>query len=300
MLKSTRRRGLPTDLWASEASGDMHEMSVHASSFQAQRQHHIPCAVMLILILTTVLAPLVYTINAKKSLPDHFRSHEPPIDTVSNVSAEKHSVLSVSKLDEPFGRPLNVTPLRHYTVGGILSKHPAIVVVEKLLTEGAHATASVRGNLGPPSVVLDPCTADWLTDRWQAAKNMRGDAIPGRHWLELALKAAALNITKIVIDYEIAYSDDYEVEVFCDNGSGWVVIYKSKSRVLQRTVQKSEKHIVHTIQIDNPTYPCGESTLSISKIKLNIKNPADRWGTSVWRFFVWGYDANRTDVSRFF
>ena len=49
-------------------------------------------------------------------------------------------------------------------------------------------TASVRGNLGPASVVTSSRIDDWLKDRWQAAKNMQGTPISGAHWLEVDLE----------------------------------------------------------------------------------------------------------------
>ena len=36
-----------------------------------------------------------------------------------------------------------------------------------LLSANKKAIASVRGNLGPPSVVTNESTFDWLSDRWQ-------------------------------------------------------------------------------------------------------------------------------------
>ena len=47
-------------------------------------------------------------------------------------------------------------------------------------------TSSARGNLGPSSVLnQDPPGKDWLKDRWQAASDMGGTAIPGCHWVKL-------------------------------------------------------------------------------------------------------------------
>jgi len=61
---------------------------------------------------------------------------------------------------------------------------------ETLLSTGCPATASVHGNLGPPSVVTSHVSTDWLKDRWQAAKDMSGTPIPGPHWLAVDLKQA--------------------------------------------------------------------------------------------------------------
>ena len=52
-------------------------------------------------------------------------------------------------------------------------RRPEKSALPSLLSAGRPATASVRGNLGEPGVVTNEATADWLHDRWQAAKNMK-------------------------------------------------------------------------------------------------------------------------------
>ena len=52
-------------------------------------------------------------------------------------------------------------------------RHPEKSALPFLLSAGRPAAASVRGNLGEPGVVTNEATADWLHDRWQAAKNMK-------------------------------------------------------------------------------------------------------------------------------
>ena len=50
------------------------------------------------------------------------------------------------------------------------------------------ATTDTRGNLGPGSVIVQPNPGtNWLHDRWQAASDMGGTAIPGSHWIEIDL-----------------------------------------------------------------------------------------------------------------
>ena len=78
----------------------------------------------------------------------------------------------------------------------------------ELLSLGKPVKSSVRGNLGPADVVTSEYTKDWLHDRWQAAKNMKGEPIPGEHFLEIDLQREAL-ISHIVIDWEDGYSDRY-------------------------------------------------------------------------------------------
>jgi hypothetical protein len=108
----------------------------------------------------------------------------------------------------------------------------------KLVSENKPATSDVRGNLGPASCVTNETMLDWLTDRWQgtggnihiryiylatitkvsflyrtAAKNMKGEPIPGEHWVEIDL----LNlyyVSSVVLDWEVAFSNAWSVQVF--------------------------------------------------------------------------------------
>jgi hypothetical protein len=91
-----------------------------------------------------------------------------------------------------------------------------------LLSQNATVTADVRGNLGDAAVVLtDPNGTDWLKDRWQAASDLHGTEIRGAHWvrLEFAPHIIVGNdhggggiITSIILDWETAYSDDYQID----------------------------------------------------------------------------------------
>lgn len=122
------------------------------------------------------------------------------------------------------------------------------------------------------------------------------EAIPGVHWIELDLSIPAFNISKAVIDYESAYSNDYFIEVYCQNRPSWASVYKSKGG--KRKVKSSKQHVIHEVSIVAHQTPCfpgmTENELDrmkpqITKIRLTINKPAERWGTSVWSFLVWGY-----------
>jgi hypothetical protein len=57
-----------------------------------------------------------------------------------------------------------------------------------LLSAGAAVTTDTRGNLGPPEVMTQAVPGtDWIKDRWQAASDMGGTAIPGEHWVVIDL-----------------------------------------------------------------------------------------------------------------
>ena len=108
-------------------------------------------------------------------------------------------------------------------------EEPSAEALEQSLTRraGVRVTADVRGNLGPPSVVcqIKP-GADWLKDRWQAASDMGGTAIPGRHWLVVDLGRPVV-ADRAVLDWEAAFASKYRIEVrstaplgLDDDGSG--------------------------------------------------------------------------------
>ncbi|KAL9185883.1 hypothetical protein ACHAXT_003660 [Thalassiosira profunda] len=153
----------------------------------------------------------------------------------------------------------------------LLSRHPKVSIA-----------SSARGNLGPPSVLnQDPPGKDWIRDRWQAASDMGGTALPGSHWVALDFSAmldergmgdggdgrVAVFVTKVVLDWEAAYAKDYRIEgrmappKFSD---AWCVLYDTldndtndENAFPQRTVeeygqspgvkQKMPLHVVHTI-----------------------------------------------------
>ena len=100
----------------------------------------------------------------------------------------------------------------------LLSRNPKVEI-----------TSSARGNLGPPSVLnQDPPGKDWIKDRWQAASDMGGTAIPGSHWIILdfsnvllplssnksdtASVEGVVHVTKIILDWETAFARNYRIE----------------------------------------------------------------------------------------
>jgi hypothetical protein len=97
---------------------------------------------------------------------------------------------------------------------------------------GVEAFCDARGNLGPCNVVVQSTPGtDWLKDRWQAASDMGGTAIPGAHWIVLDFHRTVL-ISKIVVDWETAHADDYRIEVRRNathvvdfNSCGWDLLF---------------------------------------------------------------------------
>jgi hypothetical protein len=111
-----------------------------------------------------------------------------------------------------------------------------------------HVATDVRGNLGPASVLLDyNHTTDWIHDRWQAASDMHGTNIHGHHSVQLDWSYSTIATTtttnngtststdraavptlgsevegptaqpvviqRIVLDWEAAYSDNYDIQI---------------------------------------------------------------------------------------
>ncbi|GKZ01249.1 hypothetical protein MPSEU_001075900 [Mayamaea pseudoterrestris] len=175
---------------------------------------------------------------------------------------------------------------------------PILPLPLKLLSTPLTATAStsVRGNLGPPSVVLSNSTADWLKDRWQAASDMHGKAIYGAHWVQLDF-ARRVSVQVIVLDWEAAYSDDYSIlgTLRMRNGQNVTTTLFDTAAALSANVSTRQwgqspgvaftcpMHVEHSISLFQAS--------PVDSLRLVIRKPAKYgWGVSLWRFQVFGYD----------
>ena len=63
-----------------------------------------------------------------------------------------------------------------------------------------------------------------LEDRWQAASDMGGTAIPGSHWIELDFKKV-VHVSAVVLDWETAYAKDYRLESRQSDHGKWMIFY---------------------------------------------------------------------------
>ncbi|KAL7524081.1 hypothetical protein ACHAWF_000811 [Thalassiosira exigua] len=207
------------------------------------------------------------------------------------------------------------------------------VLLPELLSRNQNvtATSSARGNLGPPSVLTqDPPGEDWLRDRWQAASDMGGTAIPGTHWIVLdfsrmlmsaegggesvAGAGSGVRVSKVVLDWEAAYSKDYRIEgrrspppSSGGEDGGWCILYDtareqghlSRGRRIRRSEReygqspgvkrKMPLHVVHTI--DWQADRAGESEKNcpaLMYLRVCIRKPAMGWGVSLWQADVYG------------
>ncbi|KAG7361674.1 carbohydrate binding protein [Nitzschia inconspicua] len=165
------------------------------------------------------------------------------------------------------------------------------------------ATADVRGNLGPASVVIQPVPGShWLHDRWQAASNMHGQNIPGEHWILLEFHSPIL-VDSIRLDWETAYASDYRIEGSLEritdatsSDQVWT-LFDSSNRADQakRTEettgqspgvkQKMPLHVIHTIQ----SVSHNNNQQPVRFLRLHILKSATGWGVSLWQFDVIGY-----------
>jgi hypothetical protein len=178
-------------------------------------------------------------------------------------------------------------------------------------------TTDVRGNLGPPEVMLqDPPGTHWIRDRWQAASDMGGTAIPGSHWVQIEFPHP-VRIDEVVLDWEAAYADEYILFASLhdmhdktttsattttttdtadgnEDGDIWTLFDATnpQQRDLMMTKMESGQspgtetfmplHVVHTIEkISSPRYG--------RYLKLWIRKPGVHgWGVSLWQIDVYG------------
>jgi hypothetical protein len=183
------------------------------------------------------------------------------------------------------------------------------------------ATADVRGNLGPASVVVQAKPGpDWLHDRWQAASDMHGKNIPGRHWIQLEFPSNIV-IESITLDWETAYASDYRIEGSLrpisseddsnnqkgdDHHTGndlvWTIFdgtdpnqqsarSETKSGQSPGVKAKMPLHIVHTIHpiLDDAKKP-------VRFLRLHILKSVTGWGVSLWQFDVYGFLESETTI----
>jgi hypothetical protein len=162
----------------------------------------------------------------------------------------------------------------------LLSRNPDVKV-----------TADVRGNRGPPSVMTQQTPdTDWLKDRWQAASDMHGTAIPGVHWVELEFPWYVETISKVVLDWEAAFARDYLIDVSMDQ-QDWHVVFDSHVDSDRRTsvesgqshgvTSKTPLHIVHNVAVFDHAVP-------FKYLRIYIRKSAMGWGVSLWQVDVYG------------
>ena len=183
-----------------------------------------------------------------------------------------------------------------------------------LLSKSRPVTADVQGNLGAPSVVTNESIGNWLTDRWQAALNMKGEAIPGEHWIEIDLQRPC-RVEKVIIDWEDAYSTFWTLQgrliepyisSSSSNGNNGNVILGLGGESKQ--IRHMKHHVVYELHtpFSRDQNRIKEKTLLAHKehntgmgemvryVRLVIHQPSMHWGSSIWRLQLWGTEAENT------
>lgn len=194
----------------------------------------------------------------------------------------------------PFTSPLYRPFLREGATKALKpSSHPQPVVLLSVPEQVRFIHTDVRGNLGPPEVLLNNGT-DWLHDRWQAASDMHGTEIKGQHWVAVQFRQT-VRVTDVQLDWETAYSDDYVIRGQTSaNATVWTVDSQHKPTIQRyRTVhemgvspgvknQKLPLHIVHNYH--------NLTTEPIQQLQILIRSPFHKgWGVSLWSVQVYGY-----------
>ena len=150
----------------------------------------------------------------------------------------------------------------------------------ELCASGCVARCDVRGNLGECGVILNRAD-DWLKDRWQAASDMGGTAIPGPHKVEIDL-GRDVRVCSVEIDWETAYAKDYTiaadgVRVFDGAAPGG---RRERTSGASPGVKGRPLHVVHDITLD--------ACVRARALTIDINRGATPWGVSIWHVSVMG------------
>jgi hypothetical protein len=174
-------------------------------------------------------------------------------------------------------------------------------------------STDVRGNLGPAEVMLHN-GHDWIKDRWQAASDMHGTAIRGQHWVLLEF-ATKIHIQSIVLDWEAAYSNDYQLQGSINSrknhppqDSLWLTLFDTKTDHDDSSIAnsvftwsqetfgqspgvktKTPLHVVDTMVRKNSTIYSTGVIPPLQSLRLIIRSSAMGWGVSLWKVSVYGW-----------
>lgn len=154
--------------------------------------------------------------------------------------------------------------------------------------------ADTLGNLGPPSVIVqNPPGDNWLKDRWQAASDMGGTAIPGIHYVILDFHRY-VKAFYAVLDWEAAYASAYQIKVKSLEDDEWKILFDGrnpKNKLLRAVNQSGQSpgvkfklplHIVHSIDLSR------SKSVGFRFLQIYIVKPAAGWGVSLWQVDIYG------------
>jgi hypothetical protein len=172
----------------------------------------------------------------------------------------------------------------------------ARVETEILLSRGVSVETDTRGNLGLGAVITqDPPGMDWLKDRWQAASDMGGTAIPGVHWVILDFGKKYIRPTRVVLDWEAAHAENYRIEGRLTMNDEWGVLYDGADPLQAETqmISKTESGQSPGVKTPLPLHRIHDVRLAggaqlIRFLRVYIVEPAAGWGVSLWEVDVYG------------
>ena len=151
----------------------------------------------------------------------------------------------------------------------------------ELCASGCVARCDVRGNLGECGVILNRGD-DWLKDRWQAASDMGGTAIPGPHKVEIEF-GRDVRVCSVEIDWETAYADDYTIHLDGErvfDGAAPGASRRARMSGKSPGVKGRPLHVVHDVTLDE--------CVPARALTIDIHRGATPWGVSMWHVSVMG------------
>ena len=235
---------------------------------------YLPFSFLVKVVLLAVTVLLLYTLESGRQLLFEDKAHIP---LASSFFATSQATLDSHQEGPAAPPPSSAAAASAVAVTGPISQ------LISLLSSGLPVRASVRGNLGEPSVVTNEKVEDWLADRWQAAANMQGDPIPGQHWLEVDL-GGSFALSHFLLDWEKAYAANYTLLAREAEEQEWVRVAAGAQA---QEVQRSDTHLVHRVVADS-AHARGRY------VRLVMHEPATQWGVSLWRLHVYGSAAATT------
>ncbi|GMH65449.1 hypothetical protein TrRE_jg6707 [Triparma retinervis] len=112
---------------------------------------------------------------------------------------------------------------------------------------------------------------------------MTGAPIPGEHWVKVSFKEEVTRVDSVKITWEKADSNDWVVE-YLGGGGEWEGIYDSREGKHGR-IKVSDTVLVDEVKELGRR---GEIRGGTKEVRLRIRKPNTRWGTSVWNWEIVG------------
>eukprot|EP00040_Diaphanoeca_grandis_P019038 m.100270 g.100270 ORF g.100270 m.100270 type:complete len:270 (-) comp27231_c0_seq3:226-1035(-) len=261
-------------------------------------------------VVVVVVVLLGFFAILQSGLPKNTESSFDADSTVTEI--DKEQIFETKSIHQKRDQPITIkVPENNINMSQTAEVTPSIVTVatstvgrvRNTRLEAVSATASNRGNLGLADVVLSSKVDDWLKDRWQATPtgNMAGVPLKLPQWICIALKSPASTLSKVVVDFETGFADEYRIEVAATPDDHWwpvVLVSPSESSGAKHvrgqagvgaamTTKEWKQHVEHTIVIEQGA---ADIALPLFKyVRVVFTHLGTSWGVSVWRFEVSGH-----------